>query len=312
MTLKPQNFRGWETLTNKTAAYAPYFSSAMRYRVNMKLATNVAVTGEAGIGKSYLTIDMCRALEGLTASGQDRFKMHQVVFTYVEYMKELIRLRMGKPLVFDEPSYAMGKRDWYKDVNKVLVQTIESQRFKVHPVFIPIINQALLDKTIRSYLLQYQVHVLGRGKAKVYRIYASQHTEKIYRYHFCDLEYGMFDSDLCARDTCLDCARLAPKDDAEPCQIFRAQYERKKASVQDVRYESALDVATQKETALLTDDEIAKRIFKLHKKYTNDDGHIDVDLLRIVARRLLHLKIGHNKAYRIAKMLKFDHPETFE
>ena len=35
-------------------------------------------------------------------------------------------MKMGKCIVFDEPSYALGKRDWYKEIQKVLVHTIES------------------------------------------------------------------------------------------------------------------------------------------------------------------------------------------
>ena len=79
------------------------------------------VTGEPGEGKSYQAIDLCRVLQGKTKSGKDRFKINQVVFTYKQYMKLIIRLRMGLPIVFDEPSYAMGKRDWYLDLNKALV-----------------------------------------------------------------------------------------------------------------------------------------------------------------------------------------------
>jgi hypothetical protein len=138
---------------------------------------------------------------------------------------------MGVPIVFDKPSYAMSKRDWYKELNKALVQTIESFRFKVHPLFIPIINKSLLDKTVRSYLLQFQIYVHDRGKATVYRLNPSQFDDKTYQYFFCNLEYPLFDRHLCNRETCLDCSKVE-----EECQIFRARYERKKASIQDDRY----------------------------------------------------------------------------
>lgn len=305
--LKAMSFRGWETLVNKSIGYAPYFSSELRKRVHKKKATNIVVTGEPGQGKSYTAIDICRVLEGLTRSGKDRFKIErQVVFKYKQYMKLILHLPMGKPIVFDEPSYAMGKRDWYKDVNKVLVQTIESQRFKVHPLFIPIINKALLDKTIRSYLIQFQIEMKDRGKATVYRIYPSQHTEKIYRYTFCHLEYEMFDSHLCQRDSCLDCKKL------DNCNLMRAQYERIKATVQDERYATAYETASRKESQALTDVEIEKMVYKLKDKYVNDDGKIDVTLLRIVAREELGVIIGHNRAYRMKKALKYHHPEEFE
>jgi len=304
-TLKLKNFNGWETLANKDVGYAPYFSSELRKRVHRKKATNIVVTGEPGEGKSYMAIDICRVLAGLTKSGKDRFKINQVVFRYKQYMKLILNLPMGKPIVFDEPSYAMGKRDWYKDVNKVLVQTIESQRFKVHPLFIPIINKALLDKTIRSYLIQFQVEMKDRGKATVYRIYPSQHTEKIYRYTFCHLEYDIFNNDRCSRDSCLDCKKIIS------CPLFRAQYERKKASIQDQRYESAYETASRKETSQLTDTQIEKMLYGIKKKFTNEDGKIDATLLRIVAKEELGVVLGHNRAYRLKKSLEYHYQNEF-
>ena len=304
-TLKLKNFNGWATLVNKDVGYAPYFTSQIRHRIHKKQATNIVVTGEPGEGKSYQASDICRVVEGLTKSGKDRFKLDQVVFTYRQYMKLILTLSMGKAIIFDEPSYAMGKRDWYKDLNKALVQTIESQRFKVHPLFIPIINKALLDKTIRSYLVQFQVEMKDRGNATVYRIYPSQHTEKIYRYTFCHLEYELFDNDKCSRDSCLDCSKLMT------CPLFRAQYERKKASIQDERYESAYDQASRKETANLTDAQIEKMLYTIKEKFTNEDGKIDASLLRIVASEDLGVKLGHNRAYRMKKTLEYHYQNEF-
>ena len=157
--LKVMNFGGWETLVNKEVAVAPYLSSLLRKRVHKKQATNIVVTGEPGEGKSYEACDIARVNMGLTKTGMDRFKLKQVVFTYSQYLGLIIDLPMGYPIVFDEPSFAMGKRDWYKELNKALVLTIESQRFKVHPLFIPIINKSLLDKTIRNYLIQFQIEM---------------------------------------------------------------------------------------------------------------------------------------------------------
>ena len=154
-------------------------------------------------------------------------------------MELLIDLKMGKAIVFDEPSYAMGKRDWFKDLQKVLVHTLESQRFLVHPLFIPIINMSLLDKTIRNYLIQFQIHVVGRGHAYVYRLKPSQATDKVYRKFMCELFYHQFDSQLCKKDSCLGCKKMGDLENPSPddCQIFRAQYERKKREIQFTRYD---------------------------------------------------------------------------
>lgn len=309
--LMPRNFRGWETLANKDAGYGPYFSARLRQRINDKKATNIVVTGEPGTGKSYLGIDICRVIAGLMKSGDDRFKLDQVVFTYRDYMKLVINLKLGKPILFDEPSYAMGKREWYKELNQALVKTIESQRFKVHPLLIPIINKALLDKTIRTYLIQYQIHVLDRGLAVVYRLRPSQHVDKVYRYTVCNLEYNMFDWDQCKRDSCLDCPRLVPQDPKQQCALFRARYERKKATIQDMRYSDALDQAAKTESAQVTDEQAEKMLYEYRERFTDENGRIDARAMRLIALRECELKLGLNRAYSIAKALKYDYPKDF-
>lgn len=288
-----------------------------------KLATNIVITGEAGIGKSYLCTDIVRVYEGLSHTFTDidlwnvrhhvpidNFTINQVVYAFPEYMDLVIKLPMGKPIVFDEPSYAMGKRDWYKEINKVLVQTMESQRFMIHPVFIPIINKALLDKTIRSYLIQFQVHVNDRGRATVYRISPSQSSDKVYRWTVCELYYQLFDNDICTIDSCISCTELHKLE--KPCPLFRAQYERKKSSIQLVRYTQAKDDASRKEASKLTDEQIYEKIWPFKNQCLNEKGRLDRELIRLVARDHLELEITGGKAYVIARLMKYKHPEEFE
>lgn len=306
LSLKTMNFNGWQTLVCRHAAIGPYFSAQLRYRVQKRLACNVVVTGEAGIGKSYDATALARVCEGRTRYGDnDRFTIDQVVFTFHDFMGLTMNLGLGKAIVFDEPSYAMGKRDWYKDLNKALVQTIESKRFKVHPLFIPIINKALLDKTVRSYLIQYQVVMTDRGKGSVYRIYPSQDKELVYRYFVCNVEYGLFDKHLCKEESCLGCEKL------DTCMVFRAQYERKKASIQESRYEHAMEEASHKESQDLSEAEIEKLAYQHIDEIQNDRGRIDPKKIRIILWEKHHVKIGHNKAYTIKASLEFHHPEQF-
>jgi len=298
-------YRGFGTLVNREVGYAPYFISTIRYRIRKQLANNIVVTGEAGIGKSYLAMDICRVIEGLTPSGKDRFSVDQIIYTYSQLLKLIKKLKMGKVIMFDEPSYAMGKRDWYKEIQKALVLTIESFRFKVHPLVIPIINMNLLDKTIRSYLIQFHVVVYDRGKAIVYRLQPSQQTDKIYRHFFCKLHYDLADLKLCDKPTCLGCKKQFDK--KNPCMVFRAQYERKKAMQLDMRYEQAEHEAMQKESQLFTDDQISQKLWNLRYEFINDKGKIDVELMRIICYRRLGIKLAMNRAYRIKKLMEYDH-----
>ena len=306
-----RNWNGWQTLECSELAVHPVWQREIARRVGQKLCTNVCVTGEPGIGKSYSAIDIARAFEGLyhPRGGGDlkgRFKVDQIVFTHSDYMELLIKLRMGKAIVFDEPSYAMGKRDWFKDLQKVLVHTLESQRFLVHPLFIPIINMSLLDKTIRNYLIQFRIHVLGRGRAWVYRLSPSQTSEKVYHNFMCELFYHQFDSHLCNKDSCLGCKKM------DQCQVFRAQYERKKRTTQFERYEQAKDDALIKEAKELTERQLEEMLIPhLDELLSDRTGMINVGKLRLCLRKQ-KVRISTWKAYQLKGNLEAAYPEKFD
>lgn len=304
-TKKIANYHGWKIYQDYGRGYGPFFLNTIMQRIHKKQATNVVVTGEAGEGKSYLAFDLCRVLMGFNKKGEERFKLDQVVFTYKDFLDLVIKLPMGYPIVFDEPSYAMGKRDWYRQLNKALVLTIESQRFKVHPLFIPIINKCLLDKTIRDHLIQFQVLVHGRGKATVYRIRSSQFTEQIYHKYFCDLDFAMLDIDRCDRLSCLDCLKLME------CDIFRARYERKKAMVQDARYSQALAQAEKVEAKQLSMEQIEKLSLTIKETFIKK-GKIDVQALRIALSDEYGVRLSNTRAYELRAMLLKHHPEILE
>lgn len=296
-----QNHKGWEVYVDGSRGFAAYFQNMLSHRVKKKLATNIAVTGEAGIGKSYFAIDICRILD-------PKFSLAQIVFTYTSFL-ELIankKFHMGRPILFDEPSYSMGKRDWYRELNKALVLTIESFRFKIHPLIIPIINKSLLDKTVRAHLLQYQIVVTDRGKATVYRIKPSQFIDEVYHHYFCRLDYDLFDNEICDRDSCLGCPKLTE------CQIFRALYEKKKEVIQSQRYERAKDKAVTKESKDYTNKELEAFLYSKKEKIINANGRLDAALVRVVLEDDFQVKIGYTHSYSLVKRLKHHYPNDFE
>lgn len=303
--LKSVKMSSHEFVINPAIGYYPYFSVMLRKRVKQKKVINAIVTGEGGIGKSYLASDICRILSKY-------FDVDDIVFTYIEFLKGVITSGRGIPLEFDEPSYAMSKKDWYKDLTKALVKTIESFRFKGKPLFIPIINKQLLEKDIRTYLIQFQVVGHDRGFATAYRLFNSQFKDKTYPYEICKLRYGLFDNNLCKEDSCLECPKLDPRDKSRRCMIFRARYERKKKYTQDERYEQAVEDAEQKEYSKLSTEEIEEKAMLYFDKFYNvDKNRIDINLLGIVLQREENIRVGHNKLYKIANMIKYDYPKHF-
>jgi len=216
------------------------------------------------------------------------------------------RLRIGAPILFDEPQDAIDHRDWYKEPQKAIVKTITSQRFMVKPLFIPIINANLLDKTIRDYLVQFQVECTDRGKARVFRLSPSMKEDKTYYYHVCDLQYGLMDNDECDRDSCLDCKKRAT------CTLFRAQYERKKEKAQLIKYAQSKHDALVKESGVMTLEQLLEAAYPLRDYYTMSDRRINVKRLRMILReKPRNIIIGHNKAYDLRALLEYRYPRDF-
>jgi len=306
-TSKIYNYHGWQTYIDADRGYYPYFSNTIQERLNQKKVNNIVVVGEPGDGKSYLGTDICRIIEGY-----GNFSIDQVVFTYSDYMDLVLHLEPRKPICFDEPSFAMGKRTWFDELQRALVLTIESQRFKQHPLIIPICNADLLDKTIRTHLIQFKVVVHDRGKATVYRTHSSQFDEKFYHSFLCDLDYDLFDNDICDKDSCLDCELLNVQCDGDyVCQVFRARYERKKASVQEHRYEQARELSQKTEAKSLTIEQLENLCYSIKDTFIID-GKVNVNKLMMAMQEKYGIQLSNTKAYNIRAMLLEHHAEILK
>ena len=304
--LRSMKMGNHEFLVNRDLGYYPYFSVELRHRVKHKKIINCVITGEGGLGKTYQGSDICRVLAPKT------FDVDNIVFVYLEFLRNVLTTPRGTPVEFDEPSYAMSKMEWYKDVVKALVKTVESFRFKGKPLFLPIINKNLLEKNIRSYLIQFHIVMHDRGDATAYRVFTSQFQDKQYNYEICKLEYGLFDNNLCERESCLDCKKLLPRDISRRCNIFRARYERKKAGIQDQRYKDDLQEAKNLDAGKMGIDEVEEITMRYFDKFFDKDRNkIDIELMTAILFREEGIKIGHNKKYRLAKQIEYDYPDHF-
>jgi len=276
--------------------YGPYFINEMRRRMNQQLAVNVVITGEAGISKSYTAKSLCRMLN-------PRFCVDDIVISYAEYMEALLKKnREGVPIMFDEPQYALDKRDWFNQVNKALVKTITSQRFRLRPLFIPIVNLSMLDKVLRSYLIQFHVIMQSRGIGTVYRLQPSQMEDKLYRSRICKLEYGLFDKNQCEKPSCLKC------DNLETCEVFRAQYERKKATWLKGHDETQLDEAIAKENKI-TDDDLIAILYDNRELLKKGTAVVDGYRIIVVLKDKAKIKIGKGRAYDLRSQLLYKYPD---
>jgi hypothetical protein len=291
------NLHGFKAICNSAKGIAPFLQNEISYRVHKQLACNIAVVGEARLGKSYLSFDLCRVHEGLDKDGNDRFTTNQIVYSYQDYMNLVLTLPIGRFIFFDEPSYSIGNRTWQNDLQQTLVSTVESSGYKVHPLVIACINLALIDKKIRNYLIQFLCIMSDRGHATVYKVSPSEFTSKIYYQYFCEVRYSMLDLDKCAKPTCLGCGSLLT------CNVFRAQYERKKQLTQDARYEQGLEDSARKENAILTDKQIEEKAILL-KELWFENQRINVNKLIMCLADTFHIHLSTTHAYRIKSALE--------
>lgn len=289
--LKPIKYLGYTVLVNTDLGYFPYFLRIARGRITQELALNVVITGEAGIGKSYIAISMCRMLS-------PKFGIEDVVSTYSEYMDAIRREeKQGVPILFDEPQYAIDKRDWYNQVNKALVKTMTSQRFMLRPVFIPIINLNMLDKMVRSYLIQFHIVIHQRGRGIVYRLSSSQFEEKTYRQRLCSIKYGLFDFQ-CGIKSCLKCKKL------QDCKMFRAQYERKKKSWQEIRFDADYEKALIDEKPSYKNSDLIKILLQSKMLIKPSGGKYEPAMIIDCLIKEIGLEINMHKAYDLIRMIK--------
>ena len=234
---------GWMNIRGNAVPYSaalgvgPYFTNQVMMRINREKPCNTIITGEPGNSKTYTGMALGRGLQPKT------FGIKNVVMTYKEFMKGMIEFDKGEIIVFDEPEYEVGHQEWYKNQNRALTATMRSGRFKVHPLFIPVINKRLLNKVIRENLIQYHINMWERGEGTVYRLSPGVHTDKTYNPEVCEIRVGLLGYHKCKKRWCPDCKSF--KDNT--CKLFRAQYEHKRGDIQDARYKE--DLADAERTA---------------------------------------------------------------
>jgi len=311
MTLQPVIINKVKFWQNKSQDIEPVFTKMLRRRIRKKKSVIITVVGAAGEGKSYLAMQICRAIDRHFGSLKSRYnkydpiyKLPQIVFTYKKYMEILLAIAPGRAILFDEPSFCMSKRDWHQEINKALMKVVESQRFLCKPLIIPIINAALLDKTLRSYLIQFQVTMMDRGRAIVYAVDPSTRTEKVYHKTFCILKYNLIEHNKCNKASCLSCRKL------EGCQLMRARYEKKKASIQLPRYEADLFDARKQETKEMSIKELTELAKKIeHKCDKTEKGFLSLESLCYWMEKEYQIILSVRKQRAIRKRLSIESAE---
>jgi hypothetical protein len=198
----------------------------------------VVVTGGGGKGKTYFTLRLAEILD-------PKFDVDvQVPFGPDEFM-ELISpdspLGIGRVIVVDESQFAISSRDWYADIQKDLMKQLEAIRSKGFIIFIVALSEATLDVIARSYVITHKIHLMKRGRARVYTYQMGPFSKAPYPKTISrDEKMCLPGAEYCEHSSCLKCPysgvaqpqwkhRNRWEEENMPlCQTIRARYERKK------------------------------------------------------------------------------------
>jgi len=201
--LQPINWRGRILPYNAELGVVPHFFIELMEKVNKVKPIRMTLVGEAGSSKTYTAISIADVID-------PQLTVDQIVLKGQEFIKIQRILPSRKCIVLEEPTFHLAARTWYDVWQRIIVQTIESTRFENNPLFIPVVNRNLIDKTVREYYINYTVEMYDRGIGRVFRTKHSQWVDHLTRrtaYNIYLFSPGQLIAE-CGRDTCLECPEL--------------------------------------------------------------------------------------------------------
>lgn len=301
--LKPMLYHGYIIPHSKGLGIGPRFLNELREKINNIEAIRMLIVGPAGKGKTYTAIHIARILD-------PKFSIEQVVFSGKDYINLARTLKPRRCMVLEEPTFMLAARTWMKEWQQIVVRTIESTRFQNNPLFVPVVNRNLVDKTVREYYVNYVIVMFERGRGRVYRTKHSQWIEKFFRETAFELYVYTPALELaqCGRTTCLYCPELAT------CNKFIwPQYERKRAEMIEFYQKESEEVMAKRETEQLGEDQLEKMAYKLiGKLIISQKGRVDMDVLQIVFKDEYGIPLSAQQAKTISKRLMYHYPAELE
>lgn len=269
----------------------PQFYDELMAMINRIEALRFALVGPAGRGKTYMAMHIANILESR------RFTVDQVVLSGADYLHLADTLGPKKCIVLDEPTYFASARNWQDKYQKLVMRTLESSRFQNNPIFIPIVNRNLLDKTIREYYLTHVIVMQARGFGRVYKTNKDQWSDTLYRNRgplIAAYQPGL-EIARCGRQTCLRCPELPT------CMKYIwPQYERKRES--EVAKYREEDQKMMQETKHRSAGEAfqfnVSRAIEIKTDIVDEVGKFDTALISY------HLGTNRNDSQMIARVLK--------
>lgn len=278
----------------------------------------IVVTGPPGEGKSWFAMRFAQifdkyfnVLDPIDAPppGEDP---SQIVFERPNFLYLIgneTPLRYGQCIELDEAQYIAGARRWYEDIQKDLMESIESVRSRGFIILIVALHLQLLDVIIRKYVLTYMFHVEDRGRATIYRLYTPRFSTEMHRQRIGIMYLKMPDAEYCSNNKCLRCPYLYTDED-EMCMTERAKYERKKRDFIGRRTEQAKKKSENEGLVVktYTDQELTDVVHEHEEELVWKKGKpLPESIKMTIEKHLDNYQIGDTKARAIRERYLIQH-----
>lgn len=255
------------------------FLAAMENRRRNKTNSNVAVTGEPGLGKSTLSLVAGEKLRPeVFVDHPEEAVANFVTFKTSSFIRAIKDCPKGSVIIGDEFGQQMHHRTFMKEGNISLSNVLQGFRYKEHIAFMNVPALSLIDADAQR-LLTWMAYIDKRGRATIYRVTHPTFNGVDFFHTFVDdLKFP------------------------EPRPALWKAYLAAKFENQERVMEDSIRVAEKAEQVPFTDEEIIKTIKENPEKYSNTKGY---HASTIEAR----FQIGHSRVYRIMAALREDFNE---
>jgi len=264
------------------------------------------IVGPPGEGKSYFALRLAQILD----KHFDPFI--QIVFEQTHLLWLIgptSPLKMGQVIIIDEAQFVAGARRWYEDIQKDVMEHIESIRSKGYIVLIVALHINLLDKIIRKYVLSHMMLMMERGRAKVYHLFTPPFIDKLYHPGIGKLALLLPDYEKCAYPNCLICKFI------DRCMTIRAIYERLKKdflSKMSIQSQKKAVKREQRDRFINYNDTLKKVITHREDFVFTRQGKVEPESVRLILEEKYGLSLIDSEMRRLVKRGIIKYPEIFK
>lgn len=254
------------------------FLAAIRNRRDNGTNSNIAVTGEPGIGKSTLSLVSAEDLKPeVFVDHPEEAVLRYVTYTTSGFMKAIKDSRDGSVIIGDEFGQQMHHRKFMRDENVGLSSVLQGFRFKKHISFMNAPGLTYIDKDAKG-LLTWMVTVAKRGRAQVYRVTHPLFNGDDYFHMFIDdLRFGM------------------------PRPALWKAYVAAKEENQEKVFENSIRMAEKAETVPLTIEDMMKIVNESPQRYRKKWGNGEIWNVPSLEARF---QVGHSVSRRLVAKLE--------